>query len=320
MNYIIDAIISWLIFLFGVAAPFYLILGVIGIGGFREITKYEVYNSFYYKLNPAIKILFSVVVMIIASMVIWWISALLAIVILLSYTSLRNGRRKAFIGSMFLLSVIIGTTWSYAPLTPPAILSIAFPHQTTFLDLWKWPSYFAIMGYQPYLTLQGLIYGVQISFRFAAVTIAALILVMTTTPSQILKALHKLRIPDPIVFSLMVAMKSVPMVFESLDTSVKLQMLRGLGSDRSKYLKPIFMLIAGLSAIVPTIVHLMRGAKDIAISADTRGFRAYNRRTYFVDIPMTRTDYYMVGLFLAGIGVAGIMLALGFGRAIPYIS
>ena len=64
----------------------------------------------------------------------------------------------------------------------------------------------------------------------------------------------------------------------------------------------------------------MRGAKDIAISADTRGFRAYNRRTYFVDIPMTRTDYYMIVIFLAGIGVAGVMLALGFGRAIPYIS
>ncbi|MCL4451683.1 MAG: energy-coupling factor transporter transmembrane protein EcfT [Candidatus Thermoplasmatota archaeon] len=319
MNYIMDSIISWFIFLFGVAAPFYLILGAIGIGGFREITKYEAHDSFYYRLNPAIKIVFSVAVMIIASMMIWWIGAVLALGILASYASLKNGRRKVFIGSMFLISIIIGTTWSYAPLTPPSILFEALRSQN-LLNLWKWPSYFAVMGYQPYLTLQGLIYGMQISFRFAAVTIAALILVMTTTPSQILKALHKLRIPDPIVFSLMVAMKSVPMVFQSLDASVKMQMLRGLGSGRRKFLKPIFLLIAGISAIVPTIVHLMRGAKDIAISADTRGFRAYNHRTYFVDIPMTRTDYYMLAVFLAGVGVAGIMLALGFGRAIPYIS
>ncbi len=118
----------------------------------------------------------------------------------------------------------------------------------------------------------------------------------------------------------MVAMKSVPRVFQSMDASVKMQMLRGLGSGRGKFLKPIFLLVAGTSAIVPTIVHLMRGAKDIAISADTRGFRTYKHRTYFVDIPMTRTDYYVLVLFLAGVVVAGTMLALGFGRAIPYIS
>ena len=149
---------------------------------------------------------------------------------------------------------------------------------------------------------------------------SALLLVMTNTPSQILRTLHKASIPDSIIFSLMVGMKSIPMVFNYLDESIKIQMMRGLGSRHSKYLRPVYMLIGGINAIVPTIIHLLRGAKDTAISADTRGFRATKKRSYVEDIPFTRIDFYAVGVIVLIFAIAGICILLGFGRTIPYVS
>ena len=319
MNYLLIEAISWLIFLFGLAGPFFLILRAIGIRGFKEITGYEPYNTFFYRMNPLVKILLSLTVMFVATVTIWWIGAILTVAILSTYLSLRNGRRKLYLGGLFALSTIIGTAWGYAPFTTAATLSIAFPgyHPTV---LWTWPAYFSIMGYEPQLTLQALLYSLQISFRTAAIITSALLLVMTNTPSQILRSLHKFNIPDSIIFTLMVGMKSIPAIFSYLDESMKIQMMRGLGSNHSRLLKPIFMLIAGISAIVPTIIHLLRGAKDIAISADTRGFRATRKRSYVDEIPITVLDYYALGIMVSIIAIAAGALLFGFGRTIPYVA
>ena len=319
MNYLLVELISWLIFFFGVGAPLYLIFAAIGIRGFKEITSYEPYNTLLYRINPLVKIALSVTVMIVAAITIWWIGALLTVAILASYFSLRNGGRKVFIGALFVIATVAGTAWGYAPLVTSSILSIAFPGYHPYV-IWTWPSYFSVMGYQPQLTLQALEYGLQISFRTSSIMMSALLLVMTNTPSQILRTLHKASIPDSIIFSLMVGMKSIPMVFTYLDESIKIQMMRGLGSRHSKYLRPVYMLIGGINAIVPTIIHLLRGAKDTAISADTRGFRATKKRSYVEDVPFTRTDFYAVGVIVSIFAIAGICILLGFGRTIPYVT
>lgn len=143
---------------------------------------------------------------------------------------------------------------------------------------------------------------------------------MTNTPTQILRTLHRMSVPDSIIFSLMVGMKSIPSIFTYLDESVKIQIMRGLGSRHHRIFSPVFMLIAGVSAIVPTMIHLLRGAKDAAISADSRGFRATKRRSYVEDIPITGLDYYALAFILSTFLVVGIMIYLGFGRTIPYIA
>lgn len=319
MDYLLTDAISWLIFLFGVAGPFYLILGAIGIGGFKEITGYEPHDTFFYRMNPLVKIIFSLTVMIAATITIWWIGAILTVAILSTYLSLKNGRRKLYLGGLFALSTIIGTAWGYAPFTTASTLSIAFPgyHPTV---LWSWPSYFSIMGYEPHLTLQALEYSLQISFRTSAIISSALLLVMTNTPSQILRSLHKFNIPDSIIFTLMVGMKSIPAIFGYLDESMKIQVMRGLGSGHSRLFRPVYMLMAGISAIVPTIIHLLRGAKDIAISADTRGFRATKKRSYVDEMPITRLDYYALSTMILIIAIAVVSILVGFGRTIPYVA
>lgn len=316
---VLDQVISWLLLLFGITMPFYLILVAIGIRGFKEITSYESYSTFYYRLNPIVKIALSITVMIVAAITVWWIGAIFTLCILGSYLSLKNGKRKFLYGLLFTISILVGTTWAYAPYTTSITLSYAFPGYHPIV-LWTWPSYFGIMGYEHFLTLQGLEYGLQVAFRTAAITVSALLLVMTNTPTQILRAFHKAHIPDAIIFTLMVGLKTVPEIFIYLDESIKIQFMRGLGSRYPRFLKPFFTLLGGLYAIVPTIIHLMRGAREIAISADTRGFRATKRRSYVESIIFTRLDYYTLSLIVIILILGIIANFYGFGRPIPYVS
>lgn len=314
---IFQNVVSWLLLLFGIGFPLFLIFKAIGLTGFGEITKFESHNTFYYKLNPLTLLIFAVVVSVVAAVTIWWIGLLLTLGLMASYLTLRNGRRKFMLGFYLTLVTIIGRAWSIAPYTPPIILEE--DGFKTFTTIWVWPSYFMFMGYEPHLTLQALIYGVQTSMRFTAVLLAGLLLILTSTPSKILRAFGKMGVPNAIIFGIVVAMRTLPRVFYSMDVTMKVQLMRGRGAGWGKRMQYFAYLSAGLSSLFPVMVFLMRGARNIALAADTRAFRAYPKRTYLNDVTFSKYDTYMaviiVGLLIAAV-VANI---LGFGRGLPYV-
>ncbi|BFH73982.1 energy-coupling factor transporter transmembrane component T [Sulfurisphaera javensis] len=317
-NPLLQNIISWYLVLFGVALPVLLIFWLIGLKGFVELTKYEKGTTFLYKVNPITKIAFGIVVMIVASVTIWWIGALLTLTILPLYLTLNNGLKKFGYVVMLTISSLVGSTWAIAPYTPPYILQQVFPNQQPIV-VWVWPSYFSAMGYVPDLTLQALIYGVQTAFRVTATLVAALLLVVTTSVSDLFRSFTKIKVPLAITFSLMVGFKTIPKIFELLDTSIKMQMLRGLGYGKPRVIRTFYLIYGGIMAIVPTMVYLFRGAKSLAISADTRAFRAYQSRTLYKEPPITKYDYIMFGVIISLIILAIVTNMVGFGRSIPYV-
>ncbi|MEM0118765.1 MAG: energy-coupling factor transporter transmembrane component T [Nitrososphaerota archaeon] len=317
---------SWFLFLFNVALPLYLLLGAIGLTGFREISSYQKHTTFYYRLNPITKVALAVAITFVVAFTVWWIDLAILLAFLATYMTLKNGKRKILVGGAFAFSATVGLMWWWAANTPYTLLDYALFHEcvTSVTDisnlgpLWTWPSYFTVIGYQPVLTLGGIFYGLQVATRTATVFIVALILIMTSTPSQILRALRKLKLPILIIFSLVVAMRTVPRIFDSLDTAVKVQFMRGYGSDAPLFLRVFYLAGAALTGIVPAMTFLFRGARNTAISADTRAFRAYNDRTYLRPVVFSRGDYYM-WILIAGFIVLAIVGNLyGFGRGIPY--
>ncbi|WP_016730604.1 energy-coupling factor transporter transmembrane component T family protein [Saccharolobus islandicus] len=319
MNTLVDQIISWIIVLYGSAVPALFVIFLIGITGLREITRYETGNTFLYKLNPVTKVVLTIVVMIVAATTIWWIGATLTLILLLSYLTLNDGVRKFGYAFFLALSTILGGTWSIAPYTPPSTLQLAFPNVKQFTVIWTFPSYFQVMGYEQQLTLEALIYGLQTTFRVAPVLLSALLFITTTTGSDIFRMFTKIKIPIAITFSVLVGIRMIPRIFELLDTSVKMQYIRGLGYGRPKIVSSLLIVYAIFEAIIPTMVYLFRGAKNLAISADTRGFRAYPSRTSLVELKFTRVDYYGTAIIAALIIIAIVANLLGFGRTIPYV-
>ncbi|QXJ29312.1 Transmembrane component SS1135 of energizing module of predicted ECF transporter [Saccharolobus shibatae B12] len=319
MNNLVEQIVSWVIVLYGSAVPALFVIFLIGITGLREITRYETGNTFLYKLNPVIKLVLTIVVMTVAATTIWWIGAILTLILLLSYLTLNEGVRKFGYAFFLTLSTILGGTWSIAPYTPLSILQLAFPNVKQFTVIWKFPSYFQVMGYEQQLTLEALIYGLQTAFRVAPVLLSALLFITTTTGSDIFRMFTKIKIPIAITFSVLVGIRMIPRIFELLDTSVKMQYIRGLGYGKPKIISSLLIVYAIFEAIIPTMVYLFRGAKNLAISADTRGFRAYPSRTSLVELKFTKLDYYGLVIIVVLIVLAIVANLLGFGRTIPYV-
>jgi energy-coupling factor transport system permease protein len=310
--------ISWFIFIFGAAGPIFIILAFIGIRGFMQITKFEKGNGILYKMSPLTKLILVVSTTIVASITIWWFGAILTLVFLGLFFTLNNAITKVKYAAYLVVSSILGITTGFAFFTPFSVLSLAL-NTNTFNVIWVWPSYFAYMGYEPVVTTQALYYGFQIVFRFIAPMLGGLLLIMTTTPSDLLRYLEKLKFPLPFIFALTVAMRTIPRIFDTLDNIVKLQMMRGLGYGKPRILKPLYILIAGLYGLVPTLIFLMRGAKYTAIAADTRAFNSLPKRTYMKEVTFNRIDYITWGLIALLYAIAIIMILIGFGRDIPYV-
>ena len=80
----------------------------------------------------------------------------------------------------------------------------------------------------------------------------------------------------------------------------------------------MFISRVGVRALVSLCQPAVRDARQIAIAADIRAFRAYRRRTYYKDTRMSRIDYIalalLVALLIAGIYISGLP---GMG-AVPY--
>ena len=66
------------------------------------------------------------------------------------------------------------------------------------------------------------------------------------------------------------------------------------------------------------MTFLFRGARNTAISADTRAFRAFKRRTFLKPFTFSKGDYAFFVLIAGLVALAVFANLYGFGRAIPY--
>jgi len=325
-----ENVFSILLFLFGLAFPIIILLGLIGLTGLREVTRYEKNDSFYYRLNPITKIALVITITGVAAVTIWWVGLLLALGSLATYLSLKEGKRKFALGSFICFSSTIGLLWTQAPITPYPFLQFAIYHVcstsltniTNLTPVWTWPqpaySFLALLGYQPVLTSESLYYGLQIAVRAVAPTVCSLVLIMTSTPADVLRALRKVKMPVQIIFALVVAMRTVPRIFDALNIAVRVQFMRGYGSNARGPARLIYMAGAAFTGIIPAMAFLFRGARNTAISADTRAFRAFKDRTYLKPVTISRADYAVWAIIVVLIAFALFANYEGFGRSIYY--
>lgn len=276
--------LQWLIFILGAVIPIYIAFGLIGLSGFRELTRYEAHGTFYYRLNPATKILALFLVAFSMSSASLDLGLIATSIILLSYVTLANGVRKLELGLLFTVAVVWATVWG----------SIA-DHLTFIIN----SGLLGSSGGFVYDILTGIIAS---DFAISGVFLLALILVMTTTPAAVVLALRRIRFPNPITFSLVVGMKSVPALLDSINSVVKVQFMRGFGSRGTKILGPLYTVAAVLLALIPALILVLRGARNTAISTGTRAFGAYRTRTSLIESPFGVADVFVLvfafGFFL----------------------
>jgi len=335
---VVNWVIALVMLLYGPVLVVYLIFKLIGFQGYMSLFRFVEGKSFIYRLDPRVKILLSIIITTVAAITIWWTSAIMFLAVMVLYAFLSNIREKLRVALPLILSSFIGTAWTESIFAPFSYLQYIF-HHVTFLYVFPQP--LAALGitsgsgvfYVPFLgyvsnpvgmTWEGIIYGLQITFRAVAAIASGLLLIFSTSPSDILRSLEKSKLPIELGFTLLLAVSSVPKVLEN--SMIVLNSLRARGVDfRPRGRNPIvflrdlvFIVRVVITALMGIVILTLKDARQIAIAADLRAFRAYRRRTYYRDIRMGRMDYValaiLIALLIIGIYISGLP---GFG-AVPY--
>ncbi len=300
----------------GPALTIYLIWKIIGFRGYMSLFQFVSGKSFLYKIDPRTKILLAIVLTTIGAITIWWISMIFLIALLLMYIWTTDPVSKYRIVLPLTLATFIGTAWTEGMFTPPETLALLFG-KDTFLILF--PTAFQAIGAYGFST-QGIFYGLQIAFRASTGIASGFLLVFTSSPSDILVSLEKSKIPIEIGFGLIVGITSIPKILESTITITDAARARGfdfsggsgsnLGMLIRRSLEQMKLVVLIIASVV---IWTLKGAQNIAISADIRGFRAMPKRTYYNEPTIKKIDIIAIILILAIFAIGIYLSGAGFG-------
>jgi energy-coupling factor transport system permease protein len=274
-----DDAVEWAAFFLGAAVPVYIIFGLMGLEGLRKITRYERSSSFYYRLNPATKLAALFMVALSSSYAGIYQGLFATVVILASYLTLLHGAEKLKLGTMFTVASVWGTVWG--SVSDRLFFSINSRANGPPVDASFYGDLARIVASE---------------VAVSGVFLLALVLVMTSTPSSVIRALRKIGVPNPLTFSVVVGMRTVPLLLEAINAIVKIQLMRGFGSRGRRTFGPLYVVVAAILALIPALIYLLRGARNTAISTGTRAFGAYKSRTYMTSLPFGAGDAFVLAL------------------------
>ncbi len=153
------------------------------------------------------------------------------------------------------------------------------------------------------LCKEGIIYGAVVSLRLLSAMAAGGLVVFTTQPSDLVLALHKLRVPEPLAFTLTLALRLLPEMVEQGKRILAAQQPQEAGGRGF-----VSALRRFRRLLVPLLAASLRSARQAALAAEiqTRCPAGVPPR----DLRLTAADWAATaGLaLLAAAGIAGALL------------
>lgn len=218
--------------------------------------------------------------------------------------------------------ILIAPIWFSAKITIKPIegllIAILFFSVTivifTLFYNYDFPNKVVLFRIGPLVATQvGLFSGLMLGFRAAIPAVVALILICTTDPASLAKAMMKMHIPLTVAFMMMGALKMFPLVFEEMQNIKTAQVIRGVKYGGLKNNFNAFKL-----AVFPLMINSLRKSRVTGVAVESKGFgkRAWNE--YYQEFRMTRNDYLML-TFCAIIFIAALVLRYGFSLGAGYV-
>lgn len=224
-------------------------------------------RSFVHRLDPLTKL---VVLVCIALLTVTLVSDLAAFLILLfvflSYLGAGISLRLAFARLRRLIGLILLIAFFQLVFTPyGAFLFYLIPRLAP--------------GFGPYLpvTLSGVSNALFLVLRLLNIVLASALFVFTTDPTLFAVALTRLHVPYRYAFTLILALRLVPLFDEEMSHVRNAQSARGISVDRG-VLRGFFTRIR--YTFLPMIFSALSRIDTLTLAMDGRGFGYARRRTY----------------------------------------
>jgi len=199
-------------------------------------------------------------------------------------------RNPAILGGMIvvgMLLVAISNIWKNFL----KVIGVLFPILLTLIAIQSVAPAFPrpwtpIVPFGPFTIYQEGIYsGVTMVLRAVAMTIFALVAIMTTHPSDLFASLQKVGMPYVLNFILTMTLQLIPILQKEFATVLSAQKSRGLKGT-------------GFGAVLPSMVPVFVGAiervQQLSISLESRAFGSSGVKTSYRSVKMGAKDYILM--------------------------
>lgn len=288
-----------------------LFIRFVGIKGLRNVLTYEAKNTPLHQMDPRLKLLYPVFIGVVSVLLDWQWNFVLFALTLIPWAILRPSVTRLRILAVLILAPALLGIWSQGLLatSPHDKLIFAFP--TTMF-------WVGTAG----LSKAGLVFGLHQAGRMMVTGSAALLMVFTTQPSDVVWATSRFLSPPRMGLAISVGVRFLPSLFERLNTVMRAAEVRGYDFTTPSHWWRIGetwdygrRMVRALPLLtVPILVGSLRGCGQMALVADSRAFGVNRRRTTYRVVAWRTADRIALGA-AAIVAVGTLVLdATGNGR------
>jgi energy-coupling factor transport system permease protein len=158
------------------------------------------------------------------------------------------------------------------------------------------------------MTLEGVLYGVNVIFKTLTLTLVIPLGVFTTEVDTMIVGMVRARIPYKIAFIFSATLRFFPLLFQEIGNIIEAQRLRGLAMER---MNPVKRVRVYSKVAVPLILGAMVKSQQLEVVLQSKAFSGNPDRTYIHETVLGRIDYVMI-LFFVVILLVSLALLIGY--------
>ena len=259
-----------------------------------EILQYVHKDAFLHRLNPYTKILFTILVTlmaIIATDISFLILMVAALLVFAAYGEMLQE-------SLNQLKLILVMSVIFILITV-----ITMPNGETLLYLI--PQGIPFIGGLVPITTGGLQIGVVLTLRFMILIFAFQLFLVSTQPRDIVHAMEKIHIPIDYILMFIIALRFIPTLQIEGQRIHEAQLARGFNpgtgfTGKIRSVSPI---------VIPLVSNALLRSNVLGLTIDMRGYRT-GKRTHVRERVFEKRDYaVMTVMVVAGCGFVALVLA-----------
>ncbi|MBK5239890.1 energy-coupling factor transporter transmembrane protein EcfT [Clostridium sp.] len=156
----------------------------------------------------------------------------------------------------------------------------------------------------------GFISGLTLGFRSALPSLVVLILICTTDPAELAKAMMKMKMPLTVAFMMLAALRMFPMIAEEMSNISTAQTIRGIDKKGFKGSFRAFKMAA-----FPLMINSLRRSRTMGLAIESKGFGKRAWKDYYQVFKLDKIDYTVLVVTIILI-VASIYIRYGLGLGI----
>jgi energy-coupling factor transport system permease protein len=164
------------------------------------------------------------------------------------------------------------------------------------------------------ISLEGMMYGAAIGLRFPISVLMAIVFVITTEPRKFVYSLIQvLKVPAKYAYILMVSLRTFPLAEEEFHNIIDAQTIRGMDVHAKGVRKRMERLRL---ILIPLMARIFKNnLEQMAMAMDSRAFGAYENMTFIEECKPSKKDVAFLVLWII-IFIA--IVATGIGNIAAY--